>query len=78
MQKIDKFINEGNITNGERKWREFVGLCRGYNVDANEVCVKQTTKGNWAVYKDGKRICTASKYILDLPTIESYNIQMCD
>ena len=78
MEHISEYINEGNITNGERKYREFVQLCRGYNAEINEICVKKTNKGNWAVYKNGKRLCTASRYVLDEPTVANYNITVCD
>lgn len=76
MIDITTYINEGNITNVERKYREFTQLCRGYNCDVNEVSVKKTTKNNWAVYCGDKRICTASRYILDDATVEQYNITL--
>lgn len=75
---IETKINEGNISNNERHFREFKQMCIGYNCDIDNVCVRRTTKGNWAVYQDGKRRFTVSSNILNQSVVDEYNINYCD
>jgi hypothetical protein len=76
MKTLVDYINEGNIANDERKYREFSQMCMGYNTNVDEVSVRKTTKNNWAVYKGDKRIFTASSNILDQGIVEKYGIKL--
>lgn len=78
MIDLVNYINEGNISNVERKYREFKQLCSGYNVDITEVCVKQTSKHNWIVYQNGKRKFLVSNNILNQAVIDTYQIPTCE
>lgn len=76
MRSLVDFINEGNISNTERKYREFCQMCAGYGADLEQVCVKRTSKNNWAVFINDKRRFTASSNILDQTVVEKYNIKV--
>ena len=43
MKSLVDYINEGNISNTERKYREFCQMCAGYNIDLDSVTVKKTS-----------------------------------
>lgn len=76
MKDLKDFILEGNISNTERKYREFCQMCLGYNANIDEVSVKKTSKNNWAVYNGDKRLFTASSNILDDTTVDKYGIKL--
>lgn len=76
MKSLSEYINEGNISNIERRYREFCQMCKGYNVNLEDVEVEKTSKNNWAVYIDGKKRFVASSNILDNNVVEKYNIQI--
>ena len=76
MKNLVDYINEGNISNIERKYRDFCQMCKGYNVNLEDVEVEKTSKNNWAVYIDGKKRFVASSNILDNNVVEKYNIQI--
>lgn len=76
MKNLVDFINEGNISNTERKYREFCQMCSGYGADLDQVIVKRTSKNNWAVFINDKRRFTASSNILDQEVVEKYNIKV--
>lgn len=76
MKSLVDFINEGNISNTERKYREFCQMCAGYGVDLDQVSVKRTSKNNWAVFVNDKRRFTASSNILDQAVVEKYDIKV--
>lgn len=76
MKGLVDFINEGNISNVERKYREFCQMCLGYNVNVEEVSVRKTSKNNWAVYVNDRRRFTTSGNILDDATVEKYGIKL--
>lgn len=76
MKTLQEYINEGNISNTERKYREFCQMCAGYNADLEQVCVKRTSKNNWAVFINDRRRFTASSNILDQAVVEKYNIKV--
>ena len=76
MKSLVDFINEGNISNTERKYREFCQMCAGYGADLDQVCVKRTSKNNWAVFINDKRRFTASSNILDQEVVEKYDIKV--
>jgi hypothetical protein len=76
MKNLVDFINEGNISNAERKYREFCQMCVGYGVDLDQVSVKRTSKNNWAVFVNDRRRFTASSNILDQVVVEKYNIKV--
>lgn len=76
MKTLVDYINEGNISNTERKYREFCQMCKGYNTSCEKVSVKKTSKNNWAVYVDGKRRFTASSNILDQSVVDKYDIMI--
>lgn len=78
MVNLVDFLTEGNISNTERKYREFCQMCTGYNVAVEEVSVHQTARGNWAVCKGEKRVFTASSNILDEEVVAKYNIKKCE
>ena len=61
MKNLTDYINEGNISNLERKYRDFCQMCKGYNVNLEDVEVEKTSKNNWAVYVDGKKRFVAIK-----------------
>jgi len=70
-------INESNITNDERQYRNFVNLVKSYkpSVDIEKVKVAQTTKGNWRVYGDDKKpICLVSKAFLSKEIADAHNL----
>jgi len=76
MIDLKDYLTEGNISNTERKFREFSQMCAGYNTSVEEVRVHKTSKGNWAVYKDNRRVFTASTNILDSTVVETYKIKL--
>ena len=76
MKGLVDFINEGNISNVERKYREFCQMCQGYGTTIDAVSVRKTVRNNWAVYVSDKRIFTASGNILDDSTVEKYGIKL--
>ena len=76
MISLVDFINEGNISNTERKYREFCQMCAGYNISLENICVKKTSKNNWAVYDGDKRKFTASSNILDQDVVDKYKIKV--
>ena len=76
MKNLVDFINEGNISNTERKYREFCQMCVGYGADLDQVSVKRTSKNNWAVFINDKRRFTASSNILDQAVVEKYDIKV--
>ena len=73
-------INEGNITNDERMFRNFMEMvktrCTDCSLDSIEVC--KTSKGNWSVSCCGKKAMLVSKNILNDELIEKYNIKVCN
>lgn len=76
MKDLKDFLIEGNISNTERKYREFCQMCLGYNANIEEVSVIKTSKNNWAVYINDKRKFTASSNILDQATVEKFGIKI--
>jgi hypothetical protein len=76
MKSLVDYINEGNISNTERKYREFCQMCAGYNIDLDSVTVKKTSKNNWAVFSNGKRRFTISSNILDQEVVDKYDIKL--
>lgn len=58
-------VNEGNIDALERKYREFCGMCKAYNVDPATVVVTKTSKNNWRVMVDGKKKFLVSHNVLN-------------
>lgn len=78
MKDLKDFINEGNISNVERKYREFVQMCAGLGLDVKNICVKKTSKGNYAIFHEEKRKGTVSSNILDDEVIELYGINTCE
>lgn len=76
MKSLLEVINEGNITNTERQYREFCEVVRAHNHTCENIYVKQTSKKNWVVYDSAtdKRICLVSRYILSQDTAEKYNL----
>lgn len=76
MKNLVDYINEGNISNTERKYREFCQMCAGYGSDLDKVSVKRTSKNNWAVFINDKRRFTASTNILDQEVVEKYDIKV--
>lgn len=84
MKHLIDIINEGNIDRCERKYREFIGMCKAYdpNVDVKDICVHKTSKNNWAVYaKNGdkcKKLFLASYFVLDDDVIKSKGIEVCE
>lgn len=78
MKSLKEFLFEGNISNLERKYREFAQMCAGYNTDINDIKVCKTTKNNWCVYnKEGKKIFLVSSNILNQAIIDTYKIAVC-
>lgn len=71
-------IVEGDIDRCERKYREFVNMCRSYdpNINMKEVWVKRTTKNNWAVYVGLKKMFVTSFTCLDDDVIEKHQIKL--
>ena len=76
MQSLVDYILEGNISNTERKYREFTQMCQGYGITVDQITVRKTTKNNWAVYVDDKRKFTASSNILDQEVVDKYKIKL--
>ena len=76
MIDLKDFLIEGNISNTERKYREFCQMCLGYNANIEEVSVIKTSKNNWAVFVNDKRKFTASSNILDQATVEKFGIKI--
>lgn len=76
MKSLVDYINEGNISNTERKYREFCQMCTGYNINLDSVTVKKTSKNNWAVFSNGKRRFTISSNILDQEVVDKYDIKL--
>jgi len=78
MKGLTQFIQEGNIDYTERKYREFCGMCRAYNVKPEDVVVCKTPKNNWKVFVDGKKVFLVSRNILDDDIISSKGIKVQD
>ena len=78
MRTLKEFITESNINNTERKYREFCGMCKAYNVNPDDVTVCKTSKNNWRVYVDGKKVFLVSSNILNDEIIDSKGIKRCD
>lgn len=81
MKHLLEVINEGNIDRIERRYREFIGMCKVYDPEISEedICVHKTSKNNWAVYnKEGKKLFIASPVVLDDDVIKAKNINVCD
>ena len=76
MKSLVDYINEGTISKVERKYREFCQMCKGYNVNLEDVEVEKTSKNNWAVYVGDKKRFVASSNILDNDVVEKYNIKI--
>ena len=76
MKQIIDYILEGNITNTERKYREFCQMCQGYGTSIDAISVRKTSRNNWAVFVDGKRKFTASSNILDQGVVDKYKINV--
>ena len=78
MKHLVQMIQEGDINKNERKYREFCGMCSIYNVDPKEVTVCKTSKNNWKICKDDKKIFLVSGNILDDEVIDAYKIKRCE
>lgn len=78
MKHLIEFINEGNINKVERKYREFCDMCKVYNVEPGDITVCKTSKGNWRVCKDDKKIFLVSGHILDDDVVKAYEIKCCE
>lgn len=76
MIDLKDYILEGNISNTERKYREFTQMCQGYGIAVDQITVRKTQKNNWAVYIDDKRKFTASSNILDQEVVDKYKIKL--
>lgn len=78
MKHLLDIINEGDINRCERKYREFVNMCKTYdpNINMKEVWVKRTTKNNWAVYVGLKKMFITSFSCLDDDVIEKHQIKL--
>lgn len=72
----DYIINEGNINNVERRYREFCGMCKVYGVEPQEITVCKTSKNNWRVCLDGKKKFLVSRYILDDDLIKEKGLKV--
>ena len=59
-------INEGNITNKDRALRQLRNIVSTYNskINFDDCTFVKTSKGNWRVECDGKKVCIVSKFIL--------------
>lgn len=71
-------IIEGNITNNERLYRNFMAMVQVYkkNADEKNITVAKTSKGNWKVFdSDGRKICLVSKNILTDSMVEEYKLK---
>ena len=66
MNVFDTSVNEGNITNKDRALRQLRNIVSTYNSKINfDDCTRvKTSKGNWRVECDGKKVCIVSKFIL--------------
>ena len=73
-------INEGNITNDERMFRNFIEMvktrCKDCSLETIEVC--KTSKGNWSVNCCGKKVMLVSRNILNDELVEKYGIKLCN
>ena len=78
MKHLVQMITEGDIDRCERKYREFVNMCRAYdpNINMKEVWVKKTIKNNWAVYVGLKKMFVTSFSTLDDDVIEKNKIKI--
>lgn len=78
MKHLLDIINEGNIDYTERKYREFCGMCRAFNVNPEDVVVCKTSKNNWKVFVEGKKVFLVSRNILDDDIIAAKGIKVQD
>ncbi len=70
-------VSEGNITNNERLYRNFMAMVQVYKKDADDESIKvaKTSKGNWKVFdKTGRKICLVSKNVLTDAMVEEYKL----
>lgn len=75
MKDLTTFIAEGNISNAERQYREFVEMCKAHKVEPEDITVQETSLHNWKVLKNGKKVFLASRYILNNDVIEKFKIK---
>lgn len=66
MNVFDTSVNEGNITNKDRALRQLRNIVGTYNskINFDDCTLVKTSKGNWRVECDGKKVCIVSKFIL--------------
>lgn len=73
-------VNESNISNKERLYRNFVNMVKAYSpkTEIEKICVEKTARGNWRVFDDNcKKLCLVSKNILSDDIVDEYNIKKC-
>jgi len=76
MKNLFNTLMENNISNDERQYRQFAAMLKVYGVDdPNSIEVKLTPKNNYAIYKDGKRICLFSKNIISSEVLTQNGIK---
>lgn len=76
MKHLIEIVTEGNITNTERNYREFCHICKGYNVNPDDVEVQKTSKHNWTAWIGDKKVFIISGFILTDKTVEDYKIKV--
>ena len=78
MKHLVQMITEGDIDRCERKYREFVKMCKSYDPEVNmkEVWVKKSVKNNWVVYHGLKKLFVTSFSVLDDDVIKKNNIKI--
>jgi hypothetical protein len=70
-------VSEGNITNNERLYRNFMAMVQVYKKDADDKSIKvaKTSKGNWKVFdKTGRKLCLVSKNVLTDAMVDEYKL----
>ena len=60
------FVTERNISDQHRVWKQVCGVIKAYCdcCDPDKCTFTKTSKGNWRVECDGKKICIISKFVL--------------
>ena len=76
MQNLSSYILESGISDAERSYREFCGMCLAKGLNVEDITVQETPRHNWKVFNGDRKIFLVSKYILTKDIIEKYGIKV--
>lgn len=76
MNNLTNYLSEGNIRNIERMFRNFMDTIKIHDgkIKPEEITVSSTPKGNWEVYRNGKKLCIVNGNLLNQEVIDKYEL----